>query len=231
MNNRFPTLPLVISLLCGLALSASAQVIPAGGGYLLRTKYSPGQTIKFRADTAMGAAAQQGMAMVLPFSMSIKAVKNGIATIDYSIGPMSMNGKTQGQQQTMTAQLDNRNKLVDGSAKGMQFGSVGFPEKPVKIGQSWTGDVSGLGRMGPGMTAKGTYTLKGVRRVGGKQVAEIGVKLNVSGGQGFSATGSGSFFVMTSDGSLHSASLTQNISMGAQRGQAPMSTSIKIVRL
>lgn len=208
--------------------SAAAQITKNGPGYLLRAKYVAGTSARFRIDSSTSMGTGQAMKVVIPFSQKVKSLAKGVASIEYTVGPVNMNGAAQGKPQVINAQVDSRNRMVGGGPSGVNLGNVGFPEKPVRIGGSWTADVSGAA---PGMTSKGTYTFKGVKSVGGKQVAEIAVKMTMGGNQGMSATGSGIMYLLVSDGSLHSGNLTQNMSMGSGANARAMTSTIKIVRL
>lgn len=219
MNKTIRTLGLGLGILAGIAGAApqaSAQVTRQGNGYIFRYAFTKGMTISYNIDIRTNAPGMpQPMAMGMPVRMNVTDVKGEVATVRMSIGPMTMNGKAQGQgkAQTQTVQVNRRGQPVGGPAGG--FAGT-FPQGPIRVGQSWNSalpmSAAGMGNM----TA--TYKLVGIRNQGGRQVAEISVSV---AGQ---MKGSGSMFVNMADGQLQRSTLSMTMTMPAQKqGAAPQS--------
>lgn len=196
---------------------ADAQVTKQGNGYLLRMKFTPGQTSKFNIamDTS---AAGQSMKMAMPMTQKVVSVKNGVADLTMNVGPMSMNGKPMNTQvQTINVSMDSTGKVVKGAPMGQTGTQVSLPEKPVKVGESWTVNTKTQAGMGGNMDVKATYTLAGFQTVAGKQMAKLNVKMS-AGGQ-MTMKGDGTMLLLMTDGSLHTANLKMNMTMPQPQGQ------------
>lgn len=225
--------------LIGSAPVADAQVTAQGGGYLLRMKFTKGQTMRYNMtmNTQMPSGSMPkgsgggNMNMTMPMSMTVTDVKNGVATIKSVVGPSKfMGSEIPKQEQTM--RMDSRGNVVGGGASQMNFlGSL--PQRPVKIGQKWTQNVdmgAMSGGMGGSMKLTGTYTLRSVAA----NVATIAVTINGTQ-QGMKINGSGTFRTRVSDGSMDGGSLNMTMVMdmsgmgGASKSKSkgPQSMTIK----
>lgn len=221
----------LVALSAFASVPADAQITQKGDAYLFRMKWTKGQKVNYNIaiNTKMGAGAPKGapgaMTMNMPFSMHCTDVKNNVFTINAKIGPMTgVPGMKPGDStQNMTIKMDNRGKTVGGSMGGQSLSQVGlsqsnYPEKPIKVGQSWSAD---LPNAAPGMSVKGTYTLRGIKTVNGKQVAEIAMKLSASNAQ-MKMSGGGVMLALMSDGTILSMKSTQSMTIGAAGGSKPM---------
>lgn len=201
----------------GLAGLATAQVTKSGDAYTFRVKYTKGQKISYETTTTVEMAGMQPMKA--PLTMTVTDVKNGIYTLKYTVGAV-MGGKPQ----DVTIKMNSQGKIVEGSAAGQTMAGVGnaqLPTKAMKVGESWTQSTDAP-VMGSKMKVNSTYTFKGIKTVGGKQVAEIAVKMNSSGGTGVGVTGTGTMTLMVADGTLHGS--TMNIKTAMKAGSAPSTT-------
>ncbi len=205
---------LAIGLVAVASLS-QAQVSKSGNGYLFRMKYTKGSTLSYAvASTVSGLGANgQPIKVNLPMVWKVANVANGIATIDTLVGPVTMGGSQMGQAEKNRIQIDSKGKLTGQAGTGQQVTPT-FPDKPVRIGQSWTAAAPVELPMQGQQKVTATYTFKGIRTVAGKQVAELAVKTT---GQ---ATGSGTMYLLASDGSLFRSSLVLNLKMQSA-GNAP----------
>lgn len=202
--------------------SAMAQVTKQGNKYLFRVKYAKGQVIKYGMNMSinMGGKSQPMNMDVTSKVLNVDA--KGVSTLEVT---SSMGGGTQ------TVKIDSKGKVVGGSSGGANFATA-MPDKAIGVGESWTGDMAG--GAGMGMNAKVKYTLKGVKTVGGKPCAEISISLTMkgSGGTGaqagaMNATGAGSMYVIMSDGTLQSSSLSMKMNMsGAAAAQGKNATMV-----
>ncbi|MFQ3588243.1 MAG: hypothetical protein SNJ74_04850 [Fimbriimonadaceae bacterium] len=210
-----------------LAAPTFAQITRQGDAFLMRMRFTPNTTMSYQISTTItpanapqGKAAPQGM----NFPMSIRVIsvnRQGVATVEYTIGPMTMGGQKSGQAQTMRAEMDNRGRLVGNSNPQLQgLSSMTLPEGPIRIGGTWTSKISAPGMPGgSGMDA--TYRLQRIEGQGARQVAVIQVTTTGNMG-GMQVSGSGTMSIRMSDGSLESATLNQRITAPAQGKGTPM---------
>lgn len=209
-----------------LATPALAQITRQGDAYLMRMRFTPNTTMSYQISTTItpanapqGKAAPQGMRS--PMSIRVISVnRQGVATVEYSLGPMTMGGQKSGQAQTMRAEMDNRGRLVGNSNPQLQGLSImTLPEGPIRIGGTWTSKISAPGMPGGGMDA--TFRLQRFEGQGARQVAVIQVTTSGNMG-GIQVSGSGTMSIRMSDGSLESATLNQRITAPSQGKGAPM---------
>lgn len=231
MRVKTPALFGLIAISMGVpALPSYAQVSKQGDGYLFRMKFSPNQKSVING-TILSSAGGQKFEMGMTVTQVVKSVKNGTATIDYTV---NMTKSPVGSQKptTMTVQMNNRGKMTGGSA-GMdmsQMQGYELPEGPVRVGQTWS-STNTVNQAGMSMKVNSTYKLVGLKRVGAFDCAQLAITAKTSGAQ-MSGTGTGSVFLRLADGSMQQMNMVQNItfSMPGQNGKAgkPMSTSTTI---
>jgi len=221
--NKLVKIAAATGLMLGALAVTDAQITKQGNAYLLRMKFAKGQTAKYQMDMTMNMGAQK-MSMSMPMTQKVTNVRaNGAAEINYTMGPMSMNGKPMGNQtQSTRIVMDPSGKVIEGQNMGQTGASVSLPAKPVRVGESWTVNTKmAAGTAGP-MDVKATYTLAGFQTIAGKQAAKINVKMSAAGQM--SMNGSGTMLLLSSDGSLHSANINMNMK-GQQQGQQMNVTS------
>lgn len=205
-----------ITLLAGSALG---QIVPSSGGYDFKLKYTKGQKIVYSSSTSLS---QGGMK---PFDMTISMlctdVKNGVYTVKMNVGGLP------GQKPTdVVVKMDNKGKIVGGSAaakQAMGMGATNLPSKPIKIGESWKSSVD-TAVAGATLKVNTTYTLKGMKSVGGKQVADIAISMS-STGSGMTMSGTGSLQLSAADANL--VTMVMNMKMGAGGQTFDMKTTMK----
>lgn len=216
-------------LVAALAGAATAQITKQGDGYLLRMKYKKGDVVKYTMTTTSTGANIPAMNMKMPMSNKVLSVAKGVAELEYTVGPMTNNGKAMGQAQTMKAKVDSRGKITGGGAQLQQMSNITLPEKPVKVGASWKGTQTTEAGPSGTLTLNATYTFVGVKTVSGKQVAEI--KVTVSGGnQMMKTSGGGTMRLLTVDGSLYSTAMDQTITLSQGQQGINIKTKVAIVR-
>lgn len=214
---------------------ASAQIKKvSGGAYLMRLKYTKGQVSHMELTTAItgmppgqgGATADGKMTAIMQTHSTVQTVTNGNATMLVSVGPMTLNGKTVVQEtKPQSVTVDPQGRPVGGAGGQSQGFGTRMPDKAVKVGESWSAPLPmGHGTMGGGSGGTATYTFKGVKKVDGKQVAVV----NMSVKNPQIKSGSGTLYLMTSDGAIYKASLVLN-TVNPQSG-APMSMTVTIRR-
>ncbi len=194
---------------------ASAQITKSGQAYLFRMKHQVGSTLKYSVVSkidGMGSGGK-GMGMTLPMVWKVVSVKNGVATVDTTVGPVTAAGSVMMQATKNRIQIDSKGKVI-GTAGGGQQVTPALPDKPIRIGQSWSSTspislpTSGQAKV----TAK--YLFKGFKMVDGKQMAELGV---TTSGQ---AAGNGTMLLMVSDGSLFRSNLKMSLKVTNPDGSA-----------
>lgn len=200
----------------------------------MRLKFAKGQTVHLELSTAVtgmppganGVGPDGKMVAIMQTRSTVQSVTNGNATMLVSGGPLVVNGKTVMQQsKPQSVTLDPRGHGVGAAGQGQSQGfGAKLPEKPVKVGESWSAPLPmGNGATG-GTGGTATYTFKGLKRVDGKQVAVIA--LSVKNPQ--IKSGSGTLYLMAGDGTVYKASLVLN-TVNPQTG-APMSMTVTIHR-
>lgn len=215
---------LSLAALALLASSASAQVTRKGSGYLLRTKYTKGKTLRYATSTSVATQQPnaQPMKLSVPLTMVVQNVQNGIATIQLKMGAAKMGNQVLTNGQSTTVKLNSRNVLQGANASAANASlAAQFPANPVKVGQSWTASapISGMGGGGP-QNLKATYTFRGIKTVGGRQIATITYR--VSG----AASGSGSMTLLATDGTLFSNTAKLAVNAGPQ-GRVNVTSTLK----
>jgi hypothetical protein len=163
-------------LLGVLGLVAASFAQPS---YLLRIKGKPGQTFKYQMNVDQGPSGKMGMQM----SMKVAKVQAGQTTVNTTMGGMTMNGQAappqiaeQFKKMMIVTVMDARGRTLKTETKGVpgftgsanQGNTVPYPDKPVKVGGTWSGesDVQGT-------KVKTNYKLVQVKSVSGKQAAVI----------------------------------------------------------
>jgi hypothetical protein len=162
--------------------------------------------------------------------MKVQSVSKGVATVDVSTGPVTMNGKSQGNKEVQTVQIDSRNRSVGGKAGFEAMASFAFPEKPIAPGAKWTGDMDLDTPMAGKVKMKAVYTFVGMKTIKGKQVAEV--KTSFSGNAMGKITGGGTTLLLASDGSLYNANAKVNVAIQMDAKSAPLNiaTTVSLVR-
>jgi hypothetical protein len=165
------------AILLGLVGLASFSI--AQPAYLLRVKAKPGQAFKYQMNIDQGPTAKIGM------QMTMKAVKveKGLTTLNTTMGSFTMNGQPapaaiadQMKKMLIVSVMDARGRTIKTEIKGVpgapatanQGNTVPYPEKPVRIGGTWSADADFQGQK-----LKTTYKLIAVKSVSGKQAAVI----------------------------------------------------------
>ncbi len=233
------TKPLALTVasatLLGLAAFGAAQVTKVGNGYDIKVRYQAGKTYNFALATAVtmqsgpgGKPAAQNIRIGL--NQKCTGVQNGVATL-----VVSSTGGPGGATKPQTVKVDSRGKIVSGAPSQFTFLN-GFPARPLKVGETWRSTTAFP--MGPAGSGKANvaYTFRGLKSVGGRQVAQIDYAVTMAGG--IAMSGRGSSFLDARDGQLTSSSLTGGMTinpaaMGArpQPGRpapAPMKMGLKV---
>ena len=241
-NTRARVRPLMRCLMTGGAgllatANANAQVTKVGDGYLFRVKYAKGKTTHYQMTTKTtlppGAAGPSStkpmtMSMIAPISMTVVSVQGNKATIKSDIGAMTMNGQAMSKPQTTEMTIDDRGQIVgkvQGAAAGMGMENMSgtLPEKPLKVGQSFTANKT-MAQLNQNIQMKATSTFMGIKTVGGKQLAEMALKISGTGTATMSGTGTS--YYNLADGSLNNMTMISSMTM-AIPGQ-PQKMNMKV---
>lgn len=165
-----------------LSFLALASAVPAQQSVLLRIKAKPGQSFKY--SMRMQGSGAQGMNMGMQLSMKVSAVKNKQYTMNTTMGSITMNNQPlpaqaseQIKKMLIVTVLDERGRVLKTETKGVpgapagggpEGSSVPFPEKAIKVGQTWTGEATLQGQK-----VQTTYKLIALKTVSGKPAAVI----------------------------------------------------------
>ncbi|MBL8048878.1 MAG: hypothetical protein JNJ45_09375 [Chthonomonas sp.] len=209
----------VAGLVLAGAETTQAQITKQGDAYLFRIKFTPGQTIKYLMNMNM-TGTPQPMNMNMTVSQKVKSVKGTTATIE-----ATTSGIPGQKPMTQTMTIDNRGRATGaGAAGGSQ---VAYPEGPVKVGQTWKGQLPGMGQ---GMGGDATYKLVAIKTVNGKQVAQVSLSMNLSQGTAMKMSGTGTMYIFMSDGSLSTMSMNTNMSMKQDKQTMNMKMNMTMKR-
>jgi hypothetical protein len=228
LRNTFLGLGAVALLASPLALTspANAQVTQQGAGYLMRIKWEKNKSYAFNLNIAvnMGGPNAKPMQMKSPMSMKVASVANGVATLDVTITPPAA-GSQPATPRKSQVKVDNRGRTVGGDQNMSLL--IGLPEGPVRVGGTWKDSFNARNQMNAPMKVTASYTLKAIKTVGGRRVAEISTS-NTGSGSGMSSSGSGTYTVDLADGMLVSGNIRQTVTMVTQTGQggAPQRNTI-----
>ncbi len=219
-------LPLVAAAMLPMLLTsrAHAQVTKVGEAYQLRVKYAAGTKLTYAMKTTvtpMGGAtmsiAPGGNTLAGPIVVNVQSVKDANATLKVTLGPCNPTSKTPVAEQAETIQVDAQNKLLDtgtGTTR-IDISMPVFSPDPMTVGERYT-TTQKLLRGGRVLEVISTYYLRGLKTVGGQQVAEL--EASVTGKGDVQYTNHGTVYVTVSDGILFRSDMKQAIRIGnAQR--------------
>lgn len=219
------------ALLPGLA---PAQIKKSGGGYLLRLKFTQGQTIRHRVSTTVTGLPSMGgsssvikngvMKLTGTMTEVVQSVTGNVATISSTVGPFSVPGNPTplAPAKTVTARVNELGEPVGGS----QAGGLGarFPKGVLKVGQAWSAAVPSTGMSSAGSpTAK--FTFQGIKKVNGKDLAVIAVTV-VPTAQ--FKSGKGTMYFQPSNGMLSSGTLNFEMNNPQSGATSPIKVAVQI---
>ena len=213
---------------CALSVSGvgHSQIAASPSGYTMKMKWVKGAKMDYTMAMNMTGVPNAPAMKPIPFSMKVKDVQKGIATIEFTGANMPSG---------TTVKMDSSGKIVGGNkaAMGMSGGLTGasLPSKPVKVGETWKHTETTDTPMGK-MKMSSTYKMLGVKTIAGKQVAEISMTIS-GGGQSMKIDGTGTMRLLMADSSLYSANLNQNMTMtreGVKGAPQKMKMTIAISR-
>jgi hypothetical protein len=239
-------LPALLSTVLGMALPSSrahAQITKVGSAYQFRVKYHKGMKIKYlmkvttTLPTPPGGGKAQSIEMTIPVDGTVTDVQNKIATIQMVTGPMTMNGRPQGTQKTLTMKLDDRGKPVGGMPTGMENLTASLPDKPLKVGDTYSSKQD-ITMANIPISVNAVYKFTGVKSVAGHQLATFTVTLNGSGSvptpQGatasFTTKGTGQMSLSTDDGLATRTSIDQDVVIPQGAQTLKLTTKTVLVR-
>lgn len=213
-----------------------AQVTKVGEAYQLRANYTPGTKFVYATKTTvkpMGGAVMSitaGANVVSgPLTVSVQGVKDNNATLKITIGPLSSKGKTAAEEQTETLQVDAQNKLLE-TGKGVARLDISmplFPADPMTVGDRYT-TTQRLMRNGKSMDVISTYYFRGIKTVGGQQIAEL--EASVTGQGDIPYVSHGTINIAVSDGTLLSSDMKQSIRVGNSQRSVHLEAETIITR-
>jgi hypothetical protein len=196
----------------GLVCIAPAQITKNGNSYLMRMKYKAGSTFSYSVVSTLGGlnnkSTNKPVTISLPMIWKVVSVTNGVATVDTTVGPVTMGGESMMQPTKNRIQVDAKGKVIGQAGAGQQV-TPALPEKAVRIGQSWSASAPIELPMQGQSKVNATYTFKGLKTVNGKPMVELGV---VTTGK---AKGKGTMLLFMSDGSLYRSNIQMTLQMSA----------------
>ncbi len=220
-----PLKVIVAAALALTAFSAQAQVTSSSKGYLLRMKYTKGATIKYTISSMIGMGTKPNPPVISPMIIKVLSTTKDSATLKMTVGPITNNGHVVKPAQTAETKVDSMGRPSGGPSSMMMGGA--YPEKPIKVGQTWTSNVP-MAQIGGNATAK--FIFRGIKTVNGRRLALIGIGLS-SAAAGVSVTGKGEMQALASDGTMYHMNLnvdfvSTNPSQGGKSGAIQSVTTI-----
>jgi len=227
---------LTLAALACLGAGSWAQIRKQGSAYVFRAKYVQGSTIVYDMKTIvepLGANAGAGkQTLTLPILMRILEVrkpagKNAfkIAKIRSEAGPIKLNGKLFKEKAVETVQVDELNRLQSDAADNLPQFTTPLPEKPLKVGQSWSSVIDPSGAVPFSMKVTASYRLKSINRT----FATVQLTLNGqgTGSSKITTRGQGTMLLRVRDGTLESMKMVQTVVTGQAVGAK---TTISVTR-
>lgn len=216
-------------VLCALLFVHShtlSQITQKSGSFQFRAKYTRGMKMRFHFKTVVtpiNATVNKRQVISFPVSMLVQEVRNTkesgkVAKIRSEAGPWLLDNKPYQPKTNVTVHVDSLNRLVGASDAEIPQFATPLPEKPLRIGQSWSSDIDTGGATPMAIKVRATYKLLKVAN----SIATIAVSLagKSSDGSNVSTRGQGTMLLRTRDGTMHSMSLNQIVTvsngMGAQ---------------
>ncbi len=217
---------LVGALTVVLALASPAQVSKQGSRYLLRMKLEGGKTYSYSiVHRIVFPDRKRPVDMSGQFTLKVQSVRDGVASV-----VTQYKGLQGTSDQAVSGKVDSKGDVVAGQSPELEM--VKFPDKAVKIGDSWKNTSTTESLFGR-VKVSSTLTLRKIGSVGGKRVAVISVAMTITGAK-VSGSGTGSIQVATADGVLQSVDaenrlvVTSTNSKGAPVKQTlPVRTIVK----
>jgi hypothetical protein len=231
--------PKVFLAAASIALSqapASGQITKQGDRWQMRVRYTPGATTRYQMDSVTPGAGQGGGSMRVPVEVKVKSVRGAMATLRVTVGPVALNGRQVAPARVSEFKAGPRGEMSGAVGPGIEsVAGMVFPAKPLRVGETFTDPAS---KPVPGQTivAKKSYTFRGVRSEGGRQVAVFEERVTGSGtsalgGQAVrtAVRGTGTKRFDAADGQLLSAESKQAITL-TQGGQSQTMANTVTVR-
>lgn len=210
------------SMLLGTAVFASAQITQKGNVYNFRLNLTKGMSYTLKIVTEVPTPGQpKPTTMDTVTKTTVVDKKGDVATLNILTTGMLAGSNPKPQ----LIKVDSKGKVVSGQIIANQ--GVLVPPTPIKVGQSWKA-ANGVGSpMGTG-SAQTTYTFKGLKTVNGQRLAEIGVKMVVTGG--ISLTMNGLTYISTKDGLIVKSDLAATMANPSGGKTAPIKLTVKVTR-
>lgn len=206
-----------------LAAPLFAQVTSQNGAYLMRIKWKAGDSYNFKivSSTSMPNSTAKPLEMTGGYTITVKSVKNNVATVDFKATPI---GSSEPIEDTL--QVDNRGKVVNADANQAPVDFTLLPVKAIKINETWSNQQTLPSPIGQ-LKVNTTYRLVGIKKVGFKSFAEVNLGLT-STGTDISGSGHGAMLIDMDNGMLYSSTMRQSLkmSMGEESITLPVSVSV-----
>lgn len=207
---RFSAKSIVCAALSICALSANAQISHSKQGDLITIKYTKGQTLRY--NLSMEAKdLKRAPTKVQIITQCLSIAKDGTATLKVSTpaGP----GKPPYVRNVV---IDKHGKPLGQRLEGFS-GNFMWPNKPIKPGQTWKGDMN-MAAAGQGQgDLKATYKYEGIKKINGKPVAVISTYMDLSGE--YNIAGTGKIYVRVADGQLDNAIFNMGMMQTSESGK------------
>jgi hypothetical protein len=200
-------------------------------------KYRQGMKLNYVTQTSVAMPANTTNApgkpttIAEPFTGIVTAIQNGVATLQVTLGPSSMNGQTHGTARNFVLQVDEHARPVGAPVSGLEFLLPNLPDK-VKVGQTFTRKQSGTLMQIP-VTIHAEYRFLGVKPAHGQSSALFHVTLkgtgSLPGGQmssaSFQTQGEGTMELAVADGLITHVSIDQTAVLA--QGSQPFRVKVK----
>jgi hypothetical protein len=209
-------------VLIGVALTARGQISQSKSGYQFNIKYVVGKVtnysigVSYKINGKTISESQKLKTTVL----SIK--KNGNAKLKVT-DPAVKRGTVSVPESSQFVELDRFGRAIDFAQSNIFAGTFAWPDKPVKIGDKWSGDVNLTSGAGP-VPVKSDFIFKGINGVGSAARAIILMNISMSGN--FKLTGQGRLIVKVKDGQFDNALI--NLKMQLPNSSKPTALTVNI---
>lgn len=207
MKRRWTSAAAVAVALLVLPAIAVSQVTKTKDGYLMRIKWKKGDVFEYSMSTKSSGLP---INFEMQYSLTVLDVKNKIAEVEMTMTSPMINEPT-----TLTVKMNDRGMADEETAAAMSMGNnqigLQFPEKALKVGDSWDAEqpLPQSEMEGMQMKMKTTYTFEGLEIVNKVPCAKFTVDtlVEMSGAMVMTVKGNGVIYIENKTGQLYQSSI------------------------
>lgn len=227
---RSPVVAFLVLATLGAGPLVPAQVSPEGDGYRIKLKYVAGEKTRYGLKTDVNiTGGPEGMPappkVEATMEQEVVSVEEGVATLK-----ITTIGGPEGTPGEQTMKVDEKGQVVGQDSSAMGGLPSPLPDRPLKVGEEWSSEVSPPGMPQAGGKAKVDYKFVGMVKVGegdeAKTVAQIDFKIAMGGE--VEMEGAGSVMLNPTNGQLVSSTARNVVKMTLPGVSDQMTISVNV---